>query len=466
MNFNSWHFIAFFLVVFVITWPMKRYSVLWRFTMLVASYYFYGSWNWMYLGLIMFSTVFDFWVGRRLDLAKDPRRWIIGSVFINLGVLAFFKYTNFAFETANWGLAAMEAAFRFNAIDVALPVGISFYTFQSMSYTIDVYRGDLKPRSSLLDYALFVAFFPQLVAGPIVRASEFFRDLDSPKHIPAKGIAYALILIALGYVKKAVFADSLAEVADPVWDAPMAHDAWTVLLAVYAFAFQIYFDFSGYTDIAIGIAMLFGFEFPKNFNYPYMATSLQDFWRRWHMTLSRWLRDYLYIALGGNRISVSRTYVNLFLTMLLGGLWHGASWNFVIWGALHGSWLVIERLILARIPGWESNFIGVKVFRWFLTFHVVCLSWIFFRAKTFDGALLMLGQIGQLAQATFDTAARNGIAILCILLLLHWAFGRFDLKHRIGNASWPVHVGATTLALLVLALFTPDTVAPFIYFQF
>ncbi|MBK8286551.1 MAG: MBOAT family protein [Ahniella sp.] len=391
MNFNSWHFIAFFLVVFVITWPMKRYSVLWRFTMLVASYYFYGSWNWMYLGLIMFSTVFDFWVGRRLDLVNHPRRWIIGSVIVNLGVLAFFKYTNFALETANWGLAAVEAAFRFNAIDVALPVGISFYTFQSMSYTIDVYRGDLKPRSSLLDYALFVAFFPQLVAGPIVRASEFFKDLDSPKHIPAKGIAYALILIALGYVKKAVFADSLAEVADPVWNNPMAHDAWSVLLAVYAFAFQIYFDFSGYTDIAIGIAMLFGFEFPKNFNYPYMATSLQDFWRRWHMTLSRWLRDYLYIALGGNRISISRTYVNLFLTMLLGGLWHGASWNFVIWGAMHGSWLVIERLILFRIPGWESDFIGVKLFRWFLTFHVVCLAWIFFRAKTFDGAMQMLG---------------------------------------------------------------------------
>lgn len=466
MNFNSWHFVAFFLVVFLVTWPMKRYSPLWRVTMLVASYYFYGSWNWMYLGLIMFSTVFDFWVGLKLDRTPHVKRWIVGSVVINLGVLAFFKYANFAISSANWGLEAFDAAFRFTAIDVLLPVGISFYTFQSMSYTIDVYRGDLKPRKSLLDYALFVAFFPQLVAGPIVRASEFFKDLDSPKTIPLKGIGYGLILIALGYVKKVVFADSLAEVGDPVWTNPAAHTGWDALIAVYAFAFQIYFDFSGYTDIAIGIAMLFGFEFPKNFNYPYMALSIQDFWRRWHMTLSRWLRDYLYIALGGNRINVSRTYINLFLTMLLGGLWHGASWNFVIWGALHGSYLVIERLVLNRIPGWQSEVLPAKLLRWLVTFHLVCLAWVFFRADTFASALLVLKQIGGIAGEGIDRGTVNGLAILFLLLGMQWVFAKFDLKHRIGEGHWAVHVAVTTTAILALILFTPQTAAPFIYFQF
>lgn len=466
MNFNSWHFVAFFLVVFIITWPMKRYSVLWRFTMLVASYYFYGSWNWMYLGLIVFSTVFDFWIGLRLDRTNHARKWIIWSVVINLAFLAIFKYANFAIATANWGLEALDAATRFTAIDLLLPVGISFYTFQSMSYTIDVYRGDLKPRKSLLDYALFVAFFPQLVAGPIVRASEFFKELDTPKHIPAKEIGYALILIALGYVKKAVFADSIAEATDPVWNDPAGNDAWSVLLAVYGFAFQIYFDFSGYTDIAIGIAMLFGFRFPQNFNYPYLALSIQDFWRRWHMTLSRWLRDYLYIALGGNRISVSRTYVNLGLTMLLGGLWHGASWNFVIWGALHGGYLVFERLVLFRIPGWESDRSVMKIIRWTLTFHMVCFAWIFFRAKTFGEAMLVLSKLGELATTALDHGARNGLSIFFVLLGLHFVFGRYGIKHRLGEAPLPIHVAVTTSALLTLALFTPETVAPFIYFQF
>lgn len=467
MNFNSWQFVLFFLVVFALSAPLKRYSTANKWLLLAASYFFYGSWNWHYLGLIVFSTVFDYWIGRHFHSTQHPRRLIAFSVIANLGVLAFFKYANFAIASANWSLAAFGSSEPFHAMDVLLPVGISFYTFQSMSYTIDVYRGDLKARASLLDYALFVAFFPQLVAGPIVRAVEFFRELDHPRHFTQKQIAYALILIAFGYVKKMVFADSLAQVADPIWNQLASADPWAVLLAVYAFAFQIYFDFSGYTDIAIGVAMLFGFQFPKNFNYPYLATSFQEFWRRWHMTLSRWLRDYLYVALGGNRRGPGLTYVNLMLTMLLGGLWHGASWNFVIWGALHGSYLVGERLLLNRIPGWQSEWLPMRLLRWFVTFNLVCFAWIFFRADDFASSLLVLSKLGALASATFDAQAWSALSItLFAFVLTHWLGGRFDIKQKLGDSALPMHVTATTLALLMLIWFTPDYSAPFIYFQF
>jgi alginate O-acetyltransferase complex protein AlgI len=467
MNFNSWQFVLFFFIVFALSAPLKRYSTANKFILLVASYFFYGSWNWMFLGLIVFSTVFDFWIGLHFRSTRHPRRLIAFSVIANLGVLAFFKYANFAIHTANWSLAAFGADYQFHAVDILLPVGISFYTFQSMSYTIDVYRGELAPRTSLLDYALFVAFFPQLVAGPIVRASEFFQELDHPRHFTQKQIAYALILIAFGYVKKVVFADSLAQAADPVWSDLAASDPWSVLMAIYAFAFQIYFDFSGYTDIAIGVAMLFGFQFPKNFDYPYIATSIQDFWRRWHMTLSRWLRDYLYIALGGNRKGVSLTYVNLMLTMLLGGLWHGASWNFVIWGALHGSYLVIERLVFQRIPGWQSDLLPMRLLRWFVTFHLVCFAWIFFRANNFADSMTVLAKLGALGTATFNGETLGALsAALLMFLGMHWLGGRYDIKHRIGASKLPLHVAATTAALLTLIWFTPDYSAPFIYFQF
>ncbi len=467
MNFNSWQFVLFFVVVFSCSAPLRRYSTTHKWLLLLASYFFYGSWSWQYLGLILFSTVLDYTIGLRLRESLRPRRLIAASVIINLGILAFFKYANFVIETANWSLAAFGAGLELHAIDILLPVGISFYTFQSLSYTIDVYRGDLAPRRNLLDYALFVAFFPQLVAGPIVRAAEFFRELDHPRHFTEKQIAYALILIAFGYIKKVVFADSLALAADPVWNDISGSSPWAVALAVYAFAFQIYFDFSGYTDIAIGIAMLFGFQFPKNFDYPYIATSVQEFWRRWHMTLSRWLRDYLYISLGGNRRGVSLTYVNLMLTMLLGGLWHGASWNFVIWGALHGSYLVFERLVLNRIPGWQSELLPMRLLRWLLTFHMVCFAWIFFRASDLSSSLQVLAKLGELTWSGFDPQA---LLVLAIALpgfqVLHWAGARWDLKQRLGEAPLAVHVSATTAALLALIWFAPDYAAPFIYFQF
>ncbi|AVP99022.1 MBOAT family protein [Ahniella affigens] len=467
MNFNSWSFVLFFLIVFAISAPMRRYSTLHKWALLIASWYFYGSWNWQYLGLILFSTVFDYWIGHRFGRTVKPKRLITISVIVNLGVLAFFKYANFAIASANDLADVVGAGFQFSAIDILLPVGISFYTFQSMSYTIDVYRGELAPRKSLLDYALFIAFFPQLVAGPIVRASEFFAELDHPKRLPWKEISYALILIALGFVKKVVLADSLAEWADPIWAAVALREPAFVLAAVYSFAFQIYFDFSGYTDIAIGIALLMGFRFPQNFNYPYAATSLQDFWRRWHMTLSRWLRDYLYIPLGGNRYGPTRTQVNLLLTMLLGGLWHGASWNFVIWGGIHGLWLAFERLLLFRIPGWNSPSPIIVLLRWLLTFHVVCFAWIFFRAPDLPTSLIVIEKIGQLLTnpGTLDRINTALFGFL-VLLLLHVAGNRYALKRRIGEGPLWLHSSVMIGALAMLYLFAPSRAAPFLYFQF
>ena len=467
MNFNSWAFVLFFVVVYAATAPLRRYSTLHKWLLLLASWYFYASWNWQFLGLILFSTVFDWWIGLHFARTAHPRRLIVFSVIANLGVLAFFKYTNFLIASANGVAAASGAGWSLTPLDILLPVGISFYTFQSMSYTIDVYRGTLAPRRSLLDYALFIAFFPQLVAGPIVRASEFFEELDHPKYLPHKELAYALILIAFGFVKKVVFADSLAAAADPVWNDLAAAQPGAVLLAIYAFAFQIYFDFSGYTDIAIGIALLLGFRFPPNFNYPYVATSLQEFWRRWHMTLSRWLRDYLYISLGGNRLGPTRTQVNLMLTMLLGGLWHGASWNFVIWGGIHGLWLALERSLLARIPGWQSEFVGMRLLRWAVTFHLVCFAWIFFRAPDLTSSLIVLQKLGSLASAASVPEPLAALAsALLLFTLMHWIGARLSLKQRLGEAPLLVHGAATLACLLLLVLFTPQYSAPFIYFQF
>jgi D-alanyl-lipoteichoic acid acyltransferase DltB (MBOAT superfamily) len=467
MLFNSLHFVVFFVVVLALNQPLKRWPVAQKLMLLAASYYFYGQWEWHYLLLIWFSTVVDYAIGLRLSRSAHPRRLVIFSVVVNLGFLAVFKYANWLIDTLNGGAAALGSAFHLTPIDLLLPVGISFYTFQSLSYTIDVYRGELPPRRSLLDYALAVAFFPQLEAGPIVRAREFFAELDGDQRVDFADVRRALVLIVLGYLKKLVFADNLAPVVDAVFDQPAAHGFWDTLLAVYAFAFQIYCDFSGYTDIAIGCALLLGIRFPKNFDYPYAAQSLQEFWRRWHMTLSRWLRDYLYIALGGNRGGTARTYANLLLTMLLGGLWHGASWNFVIWGGLHGGYLVFERAVLARFPWWHAGHWPARMLRTLVTFHLVCLAWIFFRAQGLGQSLAVLGNLVQPSWSGFAAERHLGLALVLAALFaaqLLGAHGR--LKERVAASNGPLFAGAVAAALLLMIWFAPATTAPFIYFQF
>jgi len=467
MLFNSWHFIAFALLVLSVASWLPRNETAWKIFIIAASCYFYGQWSYLYLGLIFVTAAIDFTIAQRLSQAWYPGRLLGLSIVANLGVLAFFKYTNFLIQSANGVAHATGAAWAITPLDIVLPVGISFYTFQNMSYTIDVYRGQLAPRKSILDYALFTTFFPQLLAGPIVRASEFFSQLDQPARIDLRKIQYALILIAAGYVKKIVLADNLAISVDEVFLAPASASAWQVLLAVYAFAFQIYFDFSGYTDIAIGLALLLGFEFPKNFNYPYLATSFQEFWRRWHMTLSRWLRDYLYISLGGNRYGPARTIASLMATMILGGLWHGASWNFVVWGALHGIYLVLERLVTPKIPWWQSAWLPVAWLRWFIVFHLICFAWIFFRAPDFSTSLQIIHKIGGVFTTPFDGIHSAGLASLLLgLMAMHFLMSHFDIKQRLSLAGiWPFSLFVAAMILLLI-WFTPAKTVPFIYFQF
>lgn len=464
MLFNSWIFVAFLVVLLAVVAPMRRYGTPWRVTLLVASYFFYAQWDWRYCFLILGSTIVDYALALGIDAGRHPRRYIVLSVVANLGFLGFFKYANFLLDTAGRVGAAFSLP-PFTALDIVLPVGISFFTFQAMSYTIDVYRKELPARRSFLDYALFIAFFPQLLAGPIVRAREFFTQLDNPVRTTFLEARYALVLIALGLVKKMVLADTLALRFDPVWTNAAHASPWEALLAVYAFAFQIYFDFSGYTDVAIGVALLLGFRFPKNFDYPYLALSIQDFWRRWHMTLSRWLRDYLYVALGGNRHGPARTYAALMITMLLGGLWHGASWNFVIWGGLHGAYLALERVLPERWRSPPASRLATAL-RWLLTFNLVCLAWIFFRSPGLAASGEMLAKVAALPGALPNPGeAARAIAFVAVVLGWQALARRLDLKHAIAarGVAW---VACITLALLALAWLTPGKTMPFIYFQF
>ncbi|MGE0323043.1 MAG: MBOAT family protein [Polyangiaceae bacterium] len=336
MLFNSLAFLAFFaafLLPFFFTRGKARLVVC-----LVASYVFYGWWDWRFTGLLAFSTIVDFQVGKYLHATTDQakrRRWLLVSLVVNLGLLGVFKYLNFFIDSAVEVSTALGLHASKKHLSLILPVGISFYTFQTLSYTLDIYRKQLEPEPSFVRFAAYVAFFPQLVAGPIVRAAEFLPQLRKDPRFDANRFESGMSLIAWGFVKKVVVADSLASVVDHRFRVPEAHDALSLGLGVFCYAFQIYADFSGYSDIAIGTARLLGYDFPENFRRPYFSTSFREFWRRWHITLSTWLRDYLYIPLGGNRTPGYRTYRNLMLTMLLGGLWHGANWTFVVWGGLH-----------------------------------------------------------------------------------------------------------------------------------
>jgi D-alanyl-lipoteichoic acid acyltransferase DltB (MBOAT superfamily) len=398
MLFNSFEYLVFFPVVAAVYFLIPfRYRWAW---LLAASYFFYASWNVKYLALILISTLVPYFIG--LALARTQTRGrrqalLLLSLCASLGLLFSFKYWNFASESIDAALALLGMDPRAPRLDVLLPVGISFYTFQTLSYTIDLYRGRIPVERHLGRFALYIAFFPQLVAGPIERASRLLPQLRVEHRVDWSRLTSGLQLIAWGLFQKIVIADRLALYVNTIYQNPTAHGGASQLLATYAFAFQIYCDFSGYSDIAVGSARILGYDLTQNFRQPYFATSITDFWRRWHISLSSWLRDYLYIPLGGNRLGVRRTYVNLLITMLLGGLWHGASWNFVVWGALHGALLSVSRATLpmrdrlhARLglPRWLRDSIRI-----FITFHLVCLGWIFFRARTLGEALSILSGI-------------------------------------------------------------------------
>src|SRR5213082_2782018 len=397
MLFNSLTFVVFFAVVVTAYWSIRSWNA--RKNLLVtSSYIFYGAWNPPFAALLFSTTAMDFWLGSRIARAKGQRSrklWLVGSVAMNLSMLGFFKYGNFLLENFQWLMARIGIIYQPPHLDILLPVGISFYTFHSLSYTLDIYRGVLQPTKSLRDFVLAVSFFPQLVAGPIVRAVDFLPQLVRPQPLREGQFLWGLLLMTLGLFEKIVLADTmLSGSADRIFGyaGPLAAlDSW---LGVMAFAGQIFFDFAGYSTCAIGAALCLGFHLKDNFRFPYAAIGFSDFWRRWHISLSTFLRDYLYIPLGGNQVRPVRAATNLVIVMFLGGLWHGAAWTFVVWGLLHGSYLVIERVIrvLFENKPWASSPL-TRAAAGFATYGAVCIAWVFFRPSDLQIAMRILAGI-------------------------------------------------------------------------
>jgi D-alanyl-lipoteichoic acid acyltransferase DltB (MBOAT superfamily) len=470
MSFNSWTFVLFVLPV------LGLYYILpfrWQNRMLlVASCIFYASWNWRFLFLLLLQTSIDFFVGQRVHDSESPvtrKRLLLLSIAANLGILGVFKYFNFFVDSASFLATALNVHVSLPTLQVILPVGISFYTFHAMSYTIDIYRKKLVPIQDFWDYMLFVLYFPQLVAGPIARASLLLPQVTHPRTITRNKVAEGLWLILWGYFKKMVVADNLAVVVDQVFGHAHAVHGASCLFALYCFAFQIYCDFSGYTDIARGFGKLMGFELTLNFNRPYLATNPSDFWQRWHISLSSWLRDYLYIPLGGSRNGKWMTYRNLMLTMLLGGLWHGAAWNFVIWGGYHGALLVgykvwSERVNL-RLTGFAST-AAVWASR-ILMFNLTCLGWLFFRARSYGQIMQFLHKM--VFDFRFDTEAAVifGALVLfggAVTVLDAWLKNTDDPRKR---PLWNWGLGPATASILAAGIVMfAQSAQKFLYFQF
>jgi alginate O-acetyltransferase complex protein AlgI len=463
MLFNTAHFFLFLAVVLALFYTAPR--PLRKYILLAASYFFYGSWNYRFIPLLLTLTVIDYTAGIWLEkVPAGPRRRtvLIASLCANLGFLGFFKFYNFLGSNLAWILDRPANAFFLN---IVLPLGISFHTFQSMSYVVDVYRGEQEAVRNPIDYALFICFFPQLVAGPIVRARNFFHDLWHWQAPSAEDVSRGVLLLTLGLTKKMAFADQFAKVANDYFKNVSGNPGWlTAWSGVVAFGMQIYFDFSGYTDMAIGMAKLLGFHFPVNFRRPYLAASITDFWRRWHISLSTWLRDYLYISLGGNRRGRWMTYRNLMLTMLLGGLWHGASWNFVIWGGYHGALLSLERFFRGNRPVRE-DWNWLYPLKALVTFALVMISWVFFRAVDLPQSLQVLHQMfsghGHLLLANWH------IELMLVALVLAVVEEKFDWFERVLNAPMLAYASALALMFFCIVVFgVIDASIPFVYFQF
>jgi D-alanyl-lipoteichoic acid acyltransferase DltB (MBOAT superfamily) len=432
--------------------------------LLFASYFFYGWWDWRFLLLMIFSTIVDYFIAQKIaDEAPGTRRrtLLIVSLCINFGLLGFFKYCNFfvgSFATMLDTVGVHNIPIVF--LKIILPPGISFYTFQEVAYVVDVYKGELKPSRSFVDYGLFITLFPHLIAGPIQRPSHLLPQVQKPRTFQERAFLGGCMLLISGLFRKAVIADSCANLANLAFDGRLGANFFATLIGVYAFAWQIYGDFSGYSDMARGAAQLLGFHFMLNFRQPYFAGNLQDFWRRWHISLSTWLRDYLYIPLGGNRKGPRRTYINLMLTMLLGGLWHGANWTFVIWGGIHGLWLSVERLL------WPKG----ETFSWFsrlLTLLVVGVSWIFFRAKSLGAALEMLR-----GAANFHWEHQYGpellflVAVSGIMILLDYRLEVYGEEYVFEKAHLAFPICASMVMAVLMVAFAASETNAFIYFQF
>lgn len=474
MLFNSFQFLVFFIIVYSL---YLLFNHKWQNRLLlVASYVFYGAWDWRFLSLIVISTVLDYICGLKIENSTEKRKkkfFLFLSIFGNLGILGFFKYFNFFASTLQTLLGQIGFSIHPRFLHIILPVGISFYTFQTMSYTIDIYKGELKPTKKFFDFALFVSFFPQLVAGPIERAKHLLPQMLKPRKVTLEKFYEGLYLIFWGLFQKVFVADNLARIVDPVFSNGAPYNGAMVLLALYAFAFQIFCDFAGYSNIARGLGKCMGFEIMVNFNLPYFATNPSEFWQRWHISLSSWLKDYLYIPLGGNRKGAFHTYRNLLITMLLGGLWHGAAWHFVVWGAYQAFLLIAYRLpskLIKKIPPIKNVFIKQLFFtiRLIFFFNLVCIGWLLFRAESVTQAWHMFNSVifnFNLTPSIIAQGFKMVIFYLSVLLIIQ--FFQWIKKDLMVVYKCPTAVLATVQGIMFYLMVTYASPGyQFIYFQF
>ena len=488
MLFNTPEFIVFFIFVLAIISCIKFRRFQHLFLVGSSYLFFYFSNNFL-ITLLIYSTLLDFYLGKAIFNSKNKQTkklLLITSLAGNLGLLGFFKYANFMIDEVN-GIVEYLGMSQIDSLEIILPIGISFYTFQTISYTVDIYRGKLTPSKSFWEFALFVSFFPQLVAGPILRASHFLpqlREKLSKENLTTRlrtitihhtALRFGITLMAMGFLKKMFFADNIAPMVNEIFTAPLGLESFSVIIGAIGFGVQIYCDFSGYSDIAIGAATILGFHIPANFNKPYFATSPVDFWRRWHISLSTWLRDYLYIPLGGNRKSNSRTYVNLLTVMIIGGLWHGASWNFLVWGALHGGYLAIHKIIVKKFPIFEDNKLlkskKIKIISILTTQYFIFLAWLAFRVEDINALPYVLYKyvVWDFAtDATIQIMSHNKLPLLLIVgfFILNYISYKRDLTKTLSELKiryWILILfGIMTLILLFYDPFPEE----FIYFRF
>ncbi len=470
MRFNELAFFAFIAVFFTIYFQTKGRGRL--FFILISSYFFYGWWDWRFLGILWGSTAFNYLVGLKLGYADDkgPRRkWIATSVLVNLGLLGYFKYCDFFISGAADLLRLFGFGASWSTLGVVLPIGISFYTFMSLSYTLDVYRRVIEPERDWLKFSVFVTYFPHLVAGPILRPEHFLPQLRRDSKLTATTLLEGVSWILLGYVKKIVVADSLAVYVDRVFQNPELNGSAGLAVAAVFYAFQIYGDFSGYSDIAYGISKIMGYDIGRNFRRPYLAQNFSDFWKRWHISLSGWLRDYLYIALGGNRGGRWKTMRNLLLTMLLGGLWHGANWTFIAWGGLHGLLLIAQRMVPSSLVQERTGFGLKRVLQTSVVFLAVCVGWIFFRSNSIGQAFGIIERIltgsWSLGLIQHKFLVAKGAILLVSLMLFEICSERWRLRNTLLARPFLI-CPILGVALCLVAFAGSFDGGHFIYFQF
>ena len=489
MLFNTIDFVIFFIVVLTTITIIKNRKFQHLFILFASLFFFYYTSNYLIV-LLIYTTIWDFYLGGAIWKSRSIKRkriLLILSLSGNLGLLGFFKYADFAITQFNILGNYFDLAAHVPLLYLALPIGISFYTFHSVGYIIDVYRGNVTPSKSLMEYMIFVSFFPQLVAGPILRAGQFLPQLRENLEqsvgirlrqiiIENQNLKLGITMMALGFFKKMVISDNLTRMVDEIFLMPIGLESFTIILGTIAFGIKIYCDFSGYSDIAIGAALIMGFKLPANFNKPYFATSPSDFWRRWHISLSSWLRDYLYIPLGGNRKLHIRTYLNLFITMFLGGLWHGASWNFVIWGMLHGSYLALHKIILTKFPILQNNSffkskIGIVV-SIFITQYFIFLTWIAFRVQNVEHLIYCMEKYIMLDFQTSNTIQYIllhpvPVAVMMSFIILHFiSYMKGNLIEKISNYKPLYWIIFLTGIMLVIFFSFNGTPEQFIYFKF